>query len=94
MLRESSQRLESKVGRMLWNGFPPGVTPGPATHHGGPWPASTNSRYTSIGKEAYQRFVRPVCRQGFPVNSRINSRALRRRLGSFQKLFERGKSQK
>ena len=63
-----TQKLESKVGRMVWNGFPPGVTPGPATHHGGPWPASTNSRYTSIGKEAYQRFIRPVCRQGFPVN--------------------------
>ena len=58
--------LESKVGRLLWNGFPPGVTPGPATHHGGPWPATTDSRYTSIGKEAYQRFVRPLCKQGFP----------------------------
>lgn len=58
--------LESKVGRLLWNGFPPGVTPGTATHHGGPWPATTDSRYTSIGKEAYQRFVRPLCKQGFP----------------------------
>jgi NADP-dependent aldehyde dehydrogenase len=58
--------LESKVGRLLWNGFPPGVTPGLATHHGGPWPATTDSRYTSIGKEAYQRFVRPLCKQGFP----------------------------
>ena len=58
--------LESKVGRLLWNGFPPGVTPGSATHHGGPWPATTDSRYTSVGKEAYQRFVRPLCKQGFP----------------------------
>ena len=58
--------LESKCGRFLWNGFPPGVVPGPATHHGGPWPATTDSRFTSIGLEAYQRFVRPVCRQGFP----------------------------
>mgnify|MGYP006232887407 FL=1 len=58
--------LESKCGRFLWNDFPPGVVPGPATHHGGPWPATTDSRFTSIGLEAYQRFVRPVCRQGFP----------------------------
>ena len=59
-------KLESIAGRLLLNGFPPGVSPGPATHHGGPWPASTDSRYTSIGKEAYQRFVRPLCKQGFP----------------------------
>ena len=31
--------LESLVGRIIWNGFPPGVIPGIATHHGGPWPA-------------------------------------------------------
>jgi NADP-dependent aldehyde dehydrogenase len=58
--------LESKCGRLLWNAFPPGVVPGPATHHGGPWPASTDSRFTSIGLQAYKRFVRPVCKQGFP----------------------------
>ncbi len=57
--------LESKVGRILWNGFPPGVVPGLATHHGGPWPATTDPRYTSIGIKGYQRFVRPVCKQGF-----------------------------
>lgn len=62
-------KLESIAGRLLWNGFPPGVIPGIATHHGGPWPASTDSRYTSIGKEAYRRFVRPVCKQGFPSKS-------------------------
>lgn len=59
-------KLESIAGRLLWNGFPPGVIPGIATHHGGPWPATTDSRHTSIGKEAYRRFIRPVCRQGFP----------------------------
>jgi alpha-ketoglutaric semialdehyde dehydrogenase len=57
--------LESKVGRILWNGFPPGVIPGIATHHGGPWPATTDSRYTSIGIQGYKRFVRPICKQGF-----------------------------
>jgi 2,5-dioxopentanoate dehydrogenase len=60
-------KLESIAGRLLWNGFPPGVIPGIATHHGGPWPATTDSRHTSIGKEAYRRFVRPVCKQGFPT---------------------------
>lgn len=58
--------LESKVGRLLWNEFPPGVTPGLATHHGGPWPSTSDSRYTSIGRNAYMRFVRPICKQGFP----------------------------
>ena len=58
--------LESKVGRLLWNSFPPGVSPGIATHHGGPWPAATDSRFTSIGIQGYKRFVRSICRQGFP----------------------------
>lgn len=58
--------LESLVGRIIWNGFPPGVIPGIATHHGGPWPATTDSRFTSIGIQGYKRFVRPICRQGFP----------------------------
>ena len=58
--------LESKAGRVLWNGFPPGVVPTSSTHHGGPWPAAADSRHTSIGLFGYRRFVRPVCRQGFP----------------------------
>ena len=66
--RKIIPKLESVTGRLLWNEFPPGVSPGPATHHGGPWPATTDSRYTSIGKEAYKRFVRPLCKQGFPEN--------------------------
>ena len=61
--------LTSKVGRILWNGFPPGVIPGHATHHGGPWPATTDSRFTSIGIQGYKRFVRPLCKQGFPTSS-------------------------
>ena len=57
--------LEQKAGRVLWNGFPPGVVPTTATHHGGPWPATTDARHTSIGLFGYRRFVRQVCRQGF-----------------------------
>ncbi|MEC7802898.1 MAG: aldehyde dehydrogenase (NADP(+)) [Verrucomicrobiota bacterium] len=67
--RELLPVLTSKVGRILWNGFPPGVIPGPATHHGGPWPSTTDSRFTSIGIQGYKRFVRPVCWQGFPESS-------------------------
>jgi len=58
--------LEQKAGRVLWNGFPPGDVPTVATHHGGPWPATTDARHTSIGLYGYRRFVRQVCRQGFP----------------------------
>jgi NADP-dependent aldehyde dehydrogenase len=58
--------LEQKAGRVLWNGFPPGVAPTTSTHHGGPWPATSDSRHTSIGLYSYRRFVRQVCRQGFP----------------------------
>ena len=55
--------LSAKVGRLLHNGFPPGVVPGRATHHGGPWPATTDARFTSIGEESYKRFLRPVLKQ-------------------------------
>ena len=55
--------LGEKVGRLLHNGFPPGVVPSRATHHGGPWPATTDARFTSIGEESYKRFLRPVLKQ-------------------------------
>ncbi len=55
--------LGSKVGRLLHNGFPPGVVPGRATHHGGPWPATTDARFTSIGEESYKRFLRPLIKR-------------------------------
>jgi len=58
--------LEDRVGRILFNGMPTGVEVGEAMHHGGPWPATTDSRWTSVGAASIQRFVRPVCWQGFP----------------------------
>ena len=61
--------LEQKAGRVLWEGFPPGVVPTLSTHHGGPWPATTDSSHTSIGLYGYRRFVRQVCRQGFPKDA-------------------------
>ncbi|GAA4413434.1 aldehyde dehydrogenase (NADP(+)) [Nibrella viscosa] len=58
--------LEQKVGRLLINGFPTGVEVGHAMQHGGPYPATTDARSTSVGTNAILRFARPVCYQGFP----------------------------
>jgi NADP-dependent aldehyde dehydrogenase len=52
--------LEEKVGRIVFNGFPTGVEVGSATTHGGPFPATTDSRFTSVGTRALSRFVRPI----------------------------------
>lgn len=59
--------LEKKVGRVIVNGFPTGVEVCPSMQHGGPYPASTDSRFTSVGTAALYRFVRPVSYQGMPT---------------------------
>jgi alpha-ketoglutaric semialdehyde dehydrogenase len=58
--------LESKVGRLVLNGFPTGVEVTHAMVHGGPYPATSDGRSTSVGSQAIFRFARPVCYQGFP----------------------------
>jgi len=58
--------LENKVGRLIFNGFPTGVEVTHAMVHGGPYPATSDGRSTSVGSLAVLRFVRPVCYQGFP----------------------------
>ena len=58
--------LQCKAGRLIVNGFPTGVEVCPAMHHGGPYPATTDSRSTSVGTDAMLRFLRPVAFQGFP----------------------------
>lgn len=58
--------LERKAGRIVINGFPTGVEVCPAMNHGGPYPATTDVRFTSVGTAAIQRFVRPVCYQSLP----------------------------
>jgi alpha-ketoglutaric semialdehyde dehydrogenase len=58
--------LESKVGRLVLNGFPTGVEVSHAMVHGGPYPATSDGRSTSVGSQAIFRFARPVCYQGFP----------------------------
>lgn len=58
--------LQRKVGRLIFNGFPTGVEVNHAMVHGGPFPATTDSRTTSVGTLAINRFARPVCFQNFP----------------------------
>ncbi|MDX1564931.1 MAG: aldehyde dehydrogenase family protein, partial [Phycisphaeraceae bacterium] len=58
--------LENKVGRLIFNGFPTGIEVCHAMHHGGPYPATTDGHYTSIGTGSIHRFARPVCYQNFP----------------------------
>ncbi len=58
--------LVEKAGRLIINGVPTGVEVVPAQNHGGPYPATTDSRFTAVGTDAIKRFVRPVAFQNFP----------------------------
>jgi alpha-ketoglutaric semialdehyde dehydrogenase len=58
--------LELKAGRILVNGWPTGVEVCHAMVHGGPYPATSDARVTSVGTLAIERFLRPVCYQDFP----------------------------
>lgn len=59
-------QLAQKAGRLLFGGFPTGVEVCDAMVHGGPYPATTDARSTSVGTAAIFRFVRPVAFQNFP----------------------------
>ncbi|MBV9924367.1 MAG: aldehyde dehydrogenase (NADP(+)) [Acidobacteria bacterium] len=61
--------LEQKAGRLVFNGFPTGVEVSAAMQHGGPYPATTDARTTSVGTAAIKRFARPVCYQNFPQDA-------------------------
>ena len=61
--------LETKVGRLVLNGFPTGVEVTHAMVHGGPYPATSDGRSTSVGTQAIFRFTRLVCYQGFSDSS-------------------------
>jgi 2,5-dioxopentanoate dehydrogenase len=58
--------LARKAGRIVLNGVPTGVEVTHAMHHGGPWPAASDPRATSVGTAAILRFARPVCFQDVP----------------------------
>ena len=62
--------LERKVGRIIINGWPTGVEVGHAMVHGGPYPATSDSKTTSVGTLAINRFLRPVAYQNFPEELR------------------------
>jgi NADP-dependent aldehyde dehydrogenase len=58
--------LTEKAGRIVFNGYPTGVEVGTAMQHGGPYPATTDSRFTSVGTASITRFARPVSFQNAP----------------------------
>jgi len=64
--RDLIEVLERKAGRVIFNGFPTGVEVSHSMVHGGPYPSTSDSRFTSVGSQAILRFARPVCYQGFP----------------------------
>ena len=64
--RELIRILGRKAGRLIFNGFPTGVEVTHAMVHGGPYPSTSDPRFTSVGSLAIYRFARPVCFQGFP----------------------------
>lgn len=58
--------LQNRVGRIIYNGVPTGVEVCPSMQHGGPYPASTDSRFTSVGIHSVKRWVRPMSFQSWP----------------------------
>ena len=64
---ELSTLLRARAGRLIYDGYPTGVSVAWAQHHGGPWP-STNSLHTSVGPTAIRRFLRPVTWQDAPAH--------------------------
>lgn len=66
---KSHQQLLSEVqeicGRLIFNNVPTGVEVALSMHHGGPFPASTDSRFTSVGADGIKRFARPLCYQNW-----------------------------
>lgn len=61
--------LQNRVGRIIFNGVPTGVEVCPSMMHGGPYPASSDSRYTAVGTHAIARWVRPFAYQDWPNES-------------------------
>jgi len=60
--------LQNRVGRIIFNGVPTGVEVCPSMQHGGPYPASTDSRFTAVGIHSIKRWVRPFSYQDWPDN--------------------------
>ncbi|MCB1052332.1 MAG: aldehyde dehydrogenase (NADP(+)), partial [Acidobacteria bacterium] len=58
--------MRQRAGRLLFNGVPTGVEVCHAMQHGGPYPASTDARFTSVGSSALRRWIQPQCFQNWP----------------------------
>ncbi|MEM6964955.1 MAG: aldehyde dehydrogenase (NADP(+)) [Bacteroidota bacterium] len=65
---EVIEALKEKAGRLIFNNVPTGVEVCHSMHHGGPFPATTDGRFTSVGTAAIKRFVRPVAFQNWTAN--------------------------
>lgn len=65
-LNELKYILQDKCGRFIFNGVPTGVEVSGAMQHGGPFPSTTDSRFTAVGPDSIKRFVRPICFQNWP----------------------------
>ncbi len=63
-----AEALQNRVGRIIFNGVPTGVEVCVAMQHGGPYPASTDSRFTAVGVQSIKRWVRPISFQNWPNN--------------------------
>ena len=59
------ESIKNICGRLVLNGVPTGVEVAQAMHHGGPFPATTDSRFTSVGADGIKRFSRPICFQNW-----------------------------
>jgi NADP-dependent aldehyde dehydrogenase len=66
LVKELVPLLEARVGRLVFNGFPTGVEVCEGMQHGGPYPASSDVRFTSVGNHAILRWLRPVTYQNAP----------------------------
>src|SRR3546814_19453069 len=78
-------QLEQIAGRLLLNGYPTGVEVCDAMVHGGPYPATSDPRGTSVGTLAIDRFLRPVCYQNYPdelLPQALRDRSDERRVGT------------
>lgn len=64
---ETIETLQYRVGRLIFNGVPTGVEVSQQMNHGGPYPASTDSRYTAVGADAIYRWLRPISFQNVPI---------------------------
>lgn len=63
---EVIESIQNICGRFIYNGVPTGVEVCQAMHHGGPYPATTDSRFTSVGADGIKRFARPISYQNWP----------------------------